>query len=271
MSNAPQAVEILDADVIKSVIQPDKLSYLSGLDIFDSINSTNSYLLTSAKSGTASGWVCFAEQQTKGRGRHGRTWLSPRGASLACSLLWRFPATQPDLSALSLAVAVIVAKVLQQYGIQAGIELKWPNDVYFQGRKLSGILLESLPEANGQIAVVIGIGLNLFMPHDQLKAVNAIDVAEITGQVVRRNYLAGLLINELLGQLPIYQRMGLSVFIEAWRELDVLQGKEVIVHTEKDKIIGVMQGINLQGELLLKNALGDQRFKCGEVSVRLGL
>ena len=90
MSSLQQTVELLDSDKIKLAIDNDKLPYLATLDIFDSINSTNTYLLECAKIAAPSGSVCFAEQQTKGRGRLGRLWYSPRGANIYCSLLWYF-------------------------------------------------------------------------------------------------------------------------------------------------------------------------------------
>jgi BirA family biotin operon repressor/biotin-[acetyl-CoA-carboxylase] ligase len=269
MASSQQAVELLDSDKIKLVIEIENQRHLATLDIFDSINSTNTYLLECAKANAPSGSVCFAEQQKEGRGRLGRAWFSPRGANIYCSLLWYFPAAQRDLSALSLAVAVIVADTLRKYGIVAGIELKWPNDILFAGRKLAGILLERLPEKDGKIAVVMGIGLNLQLPPLHADVSNWIDVAEITGRVVARNYLAGLLVNELLLKMDVYQCQGLRPFLNDWQQYNMMRGKEIVVQTSAEKIVGVMTGITELGELLL---LGDdgvtQRFRCGEVSVR---
>ena len=129
-------IEQLDANFIKMAVEPENLSHLSGLDIFEMIGSTNDYLAELAKTQPQSGRVCFAEQQTQGKGRRGRSWFSPRGANLYCSILWQFPARQADLSALSIAVAVMVVRVLKKYGIHNGLALKWPNDILFAGRKL---------------------------------------------------------------------------------------------------------------------------------------
>jgi BirA family biotin operon repressor/biotin-[acetyl-CoA-carboxylase] ligase len=239
------------------------------MNIFDSINSTNTYLLACAKASAPSGSICFAEQQKEGRGRLGREWFSPRGANIYCSLLWYFPAVQQELGALSLAVAVMVVHALKKYGIVAGLELKWPNDILFSGRKLAGILLERLPEKDGEIAVVIGVGINLQLPSSHPEIANWIDVAEITGRAVARNYLAGLLVNELLGKLNLYQRQGLRPFLVEWRQYNTMRGKEVVVQTATEKIVGVMTDVTEQGELLLLCDDGKtQRFQCGEVSVR---
>lgn len=259
--------EMLDAEKIRAVIATDNLRFLTRLDIFDSINSTSTYLLERAKCGADAGWMCFAEQQTKGRGRLGRVWYSPRGANIYCSLLWRFSAEQQNISTLSLAAAVIIANVLQKYGVKADIGLKWPNDILCDKRKLAGILLERFQEKNGQIVVVIGIGINLQLPADADPG--WIDVAEITGKTVERNYLAGLLVNDLLDQLHCYQQQGWEAFKKSWDAYDVLRGKDVTVLRDGQSIAGVMQGVNERGELLLLTDKGESLcFLSGEVSVR---
>ncbi|MDR3477143.1 MAG: biotin--[acetyl-CoA-carboxylase] ligase [Gammaproteobacteria bacterium] len=264
-----QTVELLDSDKIKAAMTPGSLSKLHTLSVFDTIGSTNSYLMDCAKSGVLSGSVCIADQQTRGRGRQGRTWYSPPGANIYCSLLWYFPVQQTDLAALSLAVAVMVAKCLTKYGITNGIQLKWPNDVLFQSQKLAGILLERLPENAEQIGIVVGVGLNLMLPQENVESAQWIDVASIAHRPLQRNYLAGLLINEILHGLSVYQQQGFRAFINEWQQLDVMRGKEVTVHRVLETVTGTMEGINEKGELLLKSSDNTLRtFHCGEVSVR---
>jgi BirA family transcriptional regulator, biotin operon repressor / biotin---[acetyl-CoA-carboxylase] ligase len=267
MSSKPFVPELLDAEKIRAKIAPANLHLLSKLDIFDSINSTSSYLMERAKSGGASGWLCFAEQQSKGRGRLGRVWHSPRGANIYCSMLWRFPLEQQNISTLSLAIAVMMVDVLQKYGVNADIALKWPNDILCAKRKLAGILLERFQPPEAGVVVVIGVGINLGLSGD----VNPdwIDVAEITGKTPRRNELAGILVDELLGGLLRYQKEGWEAFRGAWEKHDVLRGKEVKVWMGGRDIYGVMQGVNEKGELLLKMGSGEiHSFASGEVSVR---
>jgi BirA family biotin operon repressor/biotin-[acetyl-CoA-carboxylase] ligase len=160
---------------------------------------------------------------------------------------------------------------LKKFGVAAGIELKWPNDVLFSGRKLAGILLESLPEQAGHVPVVIGIGLNVQLPGDadNITQSDWIDMTEIMGQSIDRHYLIGLIINELLAQLPIYQQRGLAVFLEKWRQYDLLKGKKIIVHTALESLSGEMVGLDEMGRLLLRHETGEVlSFQCGEVSVR---
>jgi BirA family biotin operon repressor/biotin-[acetyl-CoA-carboxylase] ligase len=270
MSSLQIITEVLSIDAIKSAIESENQTRLAVLDIFDSINSTNTYLLECAKVGAPSGSVCFAEQQIQGRGRLGRTWFSPRGTNIYCSMLWYFSSEQTDLAGLSLAVAVMIAQALKKYGIAAGIELKWPNDILFSGRKLAGVLLERLPEKHGKTAVVMGVGLNLQLAQTEEDRANWIDVAEITRQPIARNYLAGLLVNELLSQITVYQQHGLRPFLDRWRFYNAMQGKEITVHTAREIITGVMEDISERGELLLRCKNGVlQCYQCGEVSVRV--
>jgi len=176
--------------------------------------------------------------------------------------LWRFENTLQDVSGLGIAVGVMVVNALHQYGIQSGLQLKWPNDVLAMNRKLAGILLERDGKSN------IGIGLNLDIKQAHEK--NWIDLTELTGCPAKRNFLAGLLINELLKKLPQFESRGLDLFLQEWQKYDALFGKNITVITPEKSIEGVMRGINHAGELLLENPMGVQCFRYGEISVREG-
>ena len=254
--------EPLIAKKILNVIEPILQSRLAKLEILEQIGSTNQYLLDHAKTGPA-GWVCLAEQQTAGRGRLGRPWVSAYGSSILCSLLWRFPKSLSDVSSLSIAVGVILVQALKKFGITEGIQLKWPNDILCCGRKLAGILLERRGEN-----IVIGFGLNVCLP--QSLAAGSIDLSEMVGRpLLERSYLTGLLLNELLRGLLIYQTEGLAAFMDIWREHDFLAGKEVTVHMPEKVLLGIAQGINEQGELLVVDHTQALHCFCyGDVSVR---
>ncbi len=255
--------ELLNFEQICLSIEAANFSLLSEIILLDSIDSTNTYLLEKAKQGAASGTICLAEQQTAGRGRLGRSWYSPHATNIYCSLLWRFADLPPAFSGLSLAVGVMVLNALRHYGIQSGLQLKWPNDVLGAGRKLAGILLERHETKN----IVIGVGLNLDIAAAKEK--NWIDVSELTGRPAQRNFLTGLLLNEMLQKLPVFVQHGLPAFLPEWRQYDTLYNRPVTVMTGKQAISGIMRGINEQGELLLEDPYGViQPFSYGEVSVR---
>ena len=257
-------LELLNSDEIKAFIQPERLALLSSLSVFNSIGSTNSYLLECAKSGAKSGSVCIAEQQSHGRGRQGRHWYSPPGASIYFSLLWKFP-IHCELSALSLAVGVMLVRCLQRYGVP-DLLLKWPNDVLGKGRKLAGILLETTKGADGRLCVVIGVGVNLQLPSDADP--HWIDIAEITGGA-ERNRLVGLLIDEMLTALPVFAVSGFAAFQEDWALRDALYGRVVNVVNGGEQTLGIVKGVNTLGELQLETDAGIKMFHCGEVSVRM--
>lgn len=116
--------------------------------VFDEIDSTNEYLLTHHQR-LENGTVCLAEKQTAGRGRRGRTWYSPESENLYFSILWHYPMEQAaDLPPLSLVVALIIAESLTAQNVK-DIQIKWPNDIYYQGKKMGGILLETQANRNG--------------------------------------------------------------------------------------------------------------------------
>lgn len=260
--------EPLEIKFILSEVATQYRELLGKIEVFDTIDSTNTYLLQKIKEkNIPSGSVCLADQQTHGRGRLGRNWVSPPGANIYCSIFWRFTHLQHEVTGLSIAIAVMVANVLQQYGIKSGIQLKWPNDILFSGKKLGGILLET----NSSQSMVIGVGLNLYFPEasaDPLLA-QAIFLYDITKKNPKRNKLIGLLLNEMIKQLPVFEKEGLAAFRADWEKYDALTGKMITVHAGEQQIMGKMLGINNQGELLLQDDAGSvQQFRCGEVSVR---
>lgn len=251
--------EVLDFNKIDSCLSPESKKFVQKIDIFQSINSTNTYLLEQIKKGILSGSVCFAESQTAGRGRQGKTWLSVPHQSLCFSIAWKF-ANEVQLTGLSVAVGVMIIKALIKYGINKNLQLKWPNDVLFEGRKLAGILLEGIHHS-----IVIGVGLNVCLPVDSHPSWTSLD--KIVNEKIQRNRLAGLLVDELISSLQIFQIEGVTPFIHEWKQYDFLMQKEVMISTQRNNFKGIAQGVNDQGELIIKNEKGElQTLNYGEVS-----
>src|SRR5437773_10881680 len=130
------------------------------IEVLDECPSTNTVLAERAAGGAPHGTVLACEHQSAGRGRRGHSWVSAVGGSLVFSILWRFPRGAGALGGLSLAVAVGAAKALERLGTH-GVGLKWPNDLYCEGRKLGGILIESSGDILGPSAVIVGVGINV--------------------------------------------------------------------------------------------------------------
>lgn len=264
-----QAIELLNDKAIHALLGKAQ-SLLSGLEIISETDSTNSYLLRKAKQGQQSGHVCLAEQQHAGRGNYGRNWVSPLG-NIYLSVLWRF-AKPALLSGLSLAIGVAGVRGLQAFGIE-NVTLKWPNDIFYKGRKLAGVLAELVNDPLEETSpAVIGVGVNVAMPASYAPLIDQpwIDVQSIIQGRVERNRLAGLLVHHLLLALPEFQQHGLAAFREEWAKLDMTAGQQVTVLTHQGSVTGTGRGIDEHGafRLAVDNTL--YCYPCGEVKLLLG-
>ena len=263
--------EPLDSQAIRCRMDELARARLQALEVFPAIDSTSEYLRRSRIDLPPDTFqVCIAEWQSAGRGRRGRRWVSSYGSSLYLSLAAQITESTVAAGGLSLAVAIAVAEALQACGLEdAG--LKWPNDIYYQGRKLAGILLDLSGESGGPYRVVIGVGINLKIP-----AVAARDIdqpwADLSqsGVNVDRSELAALIINSLIRALALFNQYGLRAFIKDWERLDLVSGRAVELHHEHEPMItGVARGIDPRGALLIEHNGVTRSYHAGEVSIRL--
>jgi BirA family transcriptional regulator, biotin operon repressor / biotin---[acetyl-CoA-carboxylase] ligase len=231
------------------------------LDVAAECGSTNAELLAHAEAGAPSGSALAAENQTAGRGRRGRAWVSAPGDSLTFSLLWRFPAGT-DLSGLSLAVGVALARALDE---EPGLQLKWPNDLLKFGRKLAGVLIEGVSSQPG--AVVIGIGVNLRLPEampNELRATSAALAPTADPSLVLARFLT-----ELRPLLADFGREGFVPLRDEWlgrcihRDIDI-----TLLSDFAPPVVGRCCGVAPDGALLLETETGILRVISGEVSLR---
>jgi len=266
----PAGVELLDRQRIEEGLQPSARALLAELVVADVLDSTNAEVLRRMKEGAGSGLVCVAEQQTAGRGRRGRNWVSPLASNIYLSLSWEFAGEPAKLEGLSLAVGVAVAEALRSAGVP-GIGLKWPNDVLAGGAKLGGILVEMIAGADNTCRVVVGIGLNVNMPQHAIAEIDQswTDVKTAMGGDVSRNALLISLLDQLLPLLDGFEVGGFTPWRERWCGLDAFAGREVIVTSGEQSTAGIARGIDQSGALVLETALGSQVFHGGEVSVRI--
>jgi BirA family biotin operon repressor/biotin-[acetyl-CoA-carboxylase] ligase len=264
-----QSLELLELSKINETVNDQARALISSLEIHDKIDSTNRYLVEHSQNNALSGSVCFAEYQTEGKGRRGRQWVSPYGCNIYMSILWRFQQGPAAISGLSLAVGAAVIKALKQHQID-DVGLKWPNDIYSQGKKLGGILVEVSGETDGPCSAVIGLGLNLFLPESEAQSIAQAwtDVSKITGRTrLLRNKLAGILLNHLLPVIAEYESVGITAHLDEWRSYDCLSGKSATLFIGQQQFEGIVQGIDDNGLLLIKRPDGSvQSFASGEVS-----
>ncbi len=263
------ALELLAAPQINAVVDAQAGVLIASFEIHDRIDSTNRYLVERGQNNAPSGAVCFAEYQTAGKGRRGRQWVSPYGCNIYLSILWRFQQGPAAISGLSLAIGVAVIRALKQHQVH-DIGLKWPNDIYSQGKKLGGILVEVSGETDGPCSAVIGLGLNLFVPETKAQGISQAwtDLSKITGQSrLFRNKLAGILLNHLLPVIAEYENAGIKTYLDEWRGYDCLSGKPASLFIGQQQFDGVVRGIDDSGMLLIERPDGSvQAFASGEVS-----
>jgi len=231
----------------------------------EEVDSSNSVLLARAGE-LPDRHALWVDRQTAGRGRNGRSWLSPAGANLYLSLFARLSLPPARLGGLSLAMGVAVAEVVRDGGA-VGVGLKWPNDLQVGGRKLGGLLVELTGSRRPATEVVIGLGLNLAMPPDVEPDQPWIDLAAL-GLGTRREDWLGRLLCGMDAALATFQQCGISAFQSRWEHFDVLRGKAVQVRGAS-RAGGVVLGIDPDGALLLQDAEGVWACHAGEVSVRL--
>ena len=235
------------------------------LEVFDTISSTNDYLLSKEKNKNKDINVCIAEEQTKGRGRRGKSWISPKFKNIYFSLSSYLE--KEDLSGLSIAVALSVNKVLSKINVMSLI--KWPNDLLVGNKKICGILIETA-KVGELTKVVIGIGINVNMENSELIDQEWTSIKLEKKETVDRNPIITEMINQLCSTLNKFEQREFDYFIKKFTSLDLLKDKEF---TLKDKpyetFIG--RGIDNKGLLIAQN-LKDQRivkFSSGEVSLKL--
>jgi len=236
----------------------------------DSIDSTNSEALKQARLGADEGLCVVASQQTAGRGRHGRMWVSPQDSGLYLSLVLR-PQIEPKfLPVITLAAAVAVFDMFSEIGLTP--DIKWPNDVLVNEKKICGILAETTETDRG-LAVALGIGVNLTsesLPPDI--AARATSINDESGKAVTFSELEEPLL-KFLDQW--YSRLiranGPAAILDAWStRSSYFSGKTVRVTLEGHSIMGVTDGLEDNGALRIKQS--DETFtviQAGEVeSVR---
>jgi BirA family biotin operon repressor/biotin-[acetyl-CoA-carboxylase] ligase len=266
-------VELLDARRIRAELSESCRPHLHRLELLFEVDSTNTRLLGAPPPPPGTADVCVTELQHAGRGRLGRRWIAPFGAGIAMSLGWTCSDVVRTLPALSLGVGVAVARALARAGAE-GISLKWPNDIWFRDRKLGGVLIELRAEAGGPAHVIIGVGLNVWLPVEARREIEASGVAvaavaDACKTAASRNLLAGAILDELLSMLVQYERYGFSAFRDAWTALDGLKDRPAQVMVGGTVIVGVARGVDSDGALLLETAGCLQRFVSGEASLRL--
>ena len=235
--------------------------------VHESIDSTNSWCMQQSKEGKKLPFACFAEQQTQGRGRRGKDWLMPAFSNIAMSLAWPFVLASQPIHLLPISIAMTIVEILEDIGLK-DVQIKWPNDVYVQGKKIAGILIETQTlkadmkgnaEAKKQVAVIIGVGLN----HDMsaldekirqtliLTDVNSEAESQALAVLPERNSVASVLLQKMVDVCQNYQRISERYFEQFRVSYDYCKDKNIELMLDPDNSFKII----MKNGVIYKNTL----------------
>ena len=237
---------------------------------FEKLSSTNTTAKEQAEKGAKEGTTIIAETQTSGKGRMNRPWVSPRGG-VWLSIILRPHIDTEDASKITLTTAVAVTGILRRlYNVTA--EIKWPNDVLIDNKKVCGILTEARLRGKTVNFVVVGIGINAnfsiqALP-EELRA-SATTLKEVLGKSVDREKLVAALLKEFEDCYKAFKNEESGKMLEEWRGMAGFLGKEVEITSFEEKVRGVAVDIDENGALIIKLKNGERRkVLSGDVTVR---
>jgi BirA family biotin operon repressor/biotin-[acetyl-CoA-carboxylase] ligase len=273
-SSPSVSYDILSAEKLRSAFKGGTIG--REIIFFESVDSTNDAAVEiGAQREDPEGIVVVADSQRSGRGRLGRSWISPPGGNLYFTLLLRpsFPPREAPLLTLMAAVAVVSA-IREHPGLSAVI--KWPNDILVGDKKTGGILMEMRSDANriNILALGIGVNVNLFpkMLPEGVREVTT-TLKQEAGRSIDRGKLFGVMLSSLEHWYKILLNGDKRALINEWLSLDSTIGRKVKVErtglSEEDKIIsGIAEGINDDGQLLIRLSSGKiERVSAGDVTI----
>jgi len=242
-------------------------TFAEHLQHFYKIGSTNTAAMAAAADGAPEGTVFLAEEQTAGRGRGANSWESQRSTGIYCSMIVR-PALPPsEVLLLSLAAGLAVQSAIKQVDSRVNPDLKWPNDLLIDGKKVCGILTEMNSEATSVRYIVVGIGINVNQASFP-KELGAISLRQVTGSEWSRVEVVAALLKSLdreyrqLLEGPGARESILRRFVEnsSW-----VQGKAVRIEDHGSNYEGTTEGLDQRGFLRLRTANGTQTVLSGTV------
>jgi BirA family biotin operon repressor/biotin-[acetyl-CoA-carboxylase] ligase len=241
------------------------------LVVLDEIDSTNDEAARQLAAGRAAPFAVLARRQTSGRGRLGRSWHSEANGNLYASFAFR-PSLEPSrMQTFTLWMGVNICELIVNFAhVTPG--LKWPNDIFFNGRKAGGMLTEARVDADHIRDLVFGLGLNVnsaagTWPGDLTR--QAVSLRELVGEPLDLNRLTAALIGRvLLAYASFVEGDHLRTFADLWNRHDLLKGRRVAVLEGGRRHAGVVTGVDDEGALLLRGDRGQtRRFRAGEVTL----
>jgi len=256
----------LSPDEILGAISTERLG--KKIHWFETLPSTNIRAQELARQGAAEGEIVLAEGQTQGKGRAGRSWVSPPYLNLYLSVILR-PTLPPSCTPqITLMSAVALADTIHFF-LPSAPEIKWPNDILVGGKKIAGILTESCCEAQGVVFVVVGIGVNLNFPRELMpKSIRnqATSFLILNQKPLDRGTFTSRLIQDLDRCYGILEGNGFPIIAKRWEGFFRLRGKRVRVDMPEGSVQGKAMGIDTDAALILEREGGHrERIVAGDV------
>jgi len=254
---------LIDKNKIEGLLKDPRLT----LEIFETIPSTSDYLRNKTPLKNMS--FCLSEHQSKGRGRLGRSWISPFGKNIYCSFSYTFDKDITEMSGLSLVIGILITRALESMNPKLNPRLKWPNDIYIDDQKVGGILIDLIAEANGNCTAIISVGLNVNMKDVKLEGTEQpwTSLEHILNEKLDRNVVVVQMLKSILEGMAIFLEKGLEPFLPLWKRYDLLEGENISINTGKEIISGISKGISPQGYLLLELPSGNiEKYSYGDTT-----
>ena len=234
------------------------------LSLYEELESTNDYLIEFANPNEYC--LCVAESQTKGRGRNLKKWQSPRYENIYMSLSFSIDQEFKNFSSFSLVSALAVHNVLLKQNIFT--EIKWPNDIYLNRKKIGGILIETFSRDKKNL-IIVGIGLNVFMKNNtEIERDWTSLELEFENIEIDRNEIISDIANEVLLLKSNFEKKGFDVFVKDFNKLNFLKDKKVFLSNSVNKE-GTALDINSDGSLNVKMGNKTEKIFSGEVSINI--
>ncbi len=220
----------------------------------ESVDSTNSLSMELADKGSQEGTVVIADSQKKGKGRLGRTWVSPPGVNIHMSIIMRPKMEPKDATLLTIMAAVACVTALRR-ATELQVTIKWPNDLMVSGKKVGGILTEMKSDPDRIIFAVLGIGINVNMDMKELPPdvrPIATSIKQETGEGQSRTLLIAEILKEIEHWYKVLHKMGRAPLLDEWRVLTSTLGREVRVTVGEEAFTGMAEAIDEEGMLILR-------------------
>ncbi len=262
---------MLSSGLINKALSNDAILKVYILPPLLTVNSTNQYLKSIKTKLLNNIRLCVTEHQSDGRGRQSKRWFASIAKNVIMSLQVRLKIPPAELGGVSLMVGISIISALNELGV-AGLRIKWPNDIYSEGKKLAGILIESTKLVGSSVELIIGIGVNVKVMEAEAEEIDQawVDLESIVGKKWCRSTIIATIMNHLVTNFVRYEKYGIAGFQADWAELDYLLSKEiVIISAGKCVTVGVAAGINERGELLVRTHDSEiVNILSGDISVR---